>query len=133
MAKKLKRSDFRDAVAEIDSLSAERQAKIREGARTIIEAAHLAEIRRRLNVTQTGLSVASGIKQGEISRIERNPERAQLQTIERYARGLGGTTRLVVDFPDGTQASVAVAGGKLVKSRVATARTSAASAKRAER
>ena len=118
MARKLKRSVFRDAVAEIDTLPAERQARIRQGASDIIEAAHLAEIRRLMDMTQAKLSAATGMKQGEISRIEQSPERAQLQTIERYARGLGGAVSVVVEFPDGTKAHLPVTGGRLVKERL---------------
>jgi hypothetical protein len=115
MTRKLKRAAFRDAVEEIETLPAERQSKIREGARGIVEATHLAEIRRLMDMTQARLSAATGMKQAEISRIEKSPERAQLQTIERYARGLGGAVSVVVEFPDGTRAHLPVARGRLVK------------------
>src|SRR5690606_10082807 len=88
------------------------------GATSILEAMHLSEIRKMLSVTQTKLAKISGLKQGEISRIERNVEKVQLQTLERYARGMGGEVTVVVSFPDGMRAELPVTHGRPVKSRV---------------
>lgn len=116
---KLRKSDFRPARERIDQLPAERRARIQAGAEKIVQAARLAEIRRALTVTQTELSEKSGLKQAEVSRIENNVASVQLRTLERYILGLGGTLKVVVDFPDGSHADIPLRGGKPVKSRAA--------------
>ena len=78
-------------------------------------------LRKAMSKTQVGLAEASGLKQGEISRIENNPESVQIRTMERYVRGLGGVMKIVADFPDGTHAEIPLRGGKPVKSRVTVA------------
>lgn len=112
---KLKKSDFKSAREWIDGLPADRQKKIRDGASKVIAEAHLAGLRRAMATTQTALAQKTGLKQGEISRIENNPDRVQLRTMERYVRGLGGEFRLVAEFPDGTRAEIPLRGGKPVK------------------
>ncbi len=113
-----KKSDFRPAQEWIDALPKERREKIYAGAAATIEAIHLREVRKALEVTQTALSNQTGLKQGEISRIENHPETVQLRTLEKYVRGLGGTFKLVADFPDGTHAEIPLRSGRPVKSRV---------------
>ena len=119
---RLKKSDFRPARERIDRLPAERRARIQAGAETIIQAARLAEIRRALSVTQTALSESSGLKQTEVSRIENNLASVQLRTLERYIQGLGGTLKVVAEFPDGSHADIPLRGGKPVKSRASILR-----------
>lgn len=114
----MKKSDFRPAREHIDALPAERRAKIEAGARKLIAASHLAELRKALDVTQAAVAERSGIKQAEVSRIERAPETVQLRTMERYVESLGGSLKLVADFPDGTRAEIGMRHGKPMKSRV---------------
>lgn len=102
----------------IDALPEDRQKKIQAGASAIIEAMHLAEVRKALGVTQNDLAQAAGLQQGEISRIENQMENVQLKTLEKYVLGLGGTFKIVADFPDGTHAEIPLRSGKPVKSRV---------------
>ena len=117
MAKPTK-SDFKPARAWIDALPDDRREKIESGAAEIVRAAHLSELRKAMNVTQTALSEKSGIKQAEISRIENHPETVQIRTLERYVKSLGGSFKIVADFPDGTHAEIPIQSGKPVKSRV---------------
>lgn len=114
---KLKTSDFRPAQEWIDKLPARTQARARKNAASIIEAVRLAEVRRALDVTQTDLADKSGLKQGEVSRIENDLPSIQLRTLERYMRGLGGTLTIVADFPDGGRAEIPVKAGRPVKAR----------------
>ena len=115
---KFKKTDFRPAREWIDALPQDRLDKVEEGAAAIVRAAHLAELRKAMNVTQTMLSARSGMKQAEISRIENAPESVQIRTMERYVRGLGGQVKLVAEFPDGTHAEIPLNAGKPVKSKL---------------
>ena len=118
MTRMVKRADFVSATDRVKALPAERRARIEAGAARIVEAVHLAEIRKAMNVTQVEAARRSGLKQGEISRIERAPERVQMQTLARYAESLGGEMKLVMEFPDGTHAEIGMRHGKPVRSRV---------------
>ncbi|MGO4449391.1 helix-turn-helix domain-containing protein [Phyllobacterium sp. TAF24] len=115
---KFRKSEFRPVMERIATLSEDRQKKIQTGASAIIEAMHLAEVRKALDVTQNDLAQATGLQQGEISRIENHTENVQLKTLEKYVLGLGGTFKIVADFPDGTHAEIPLRSGKPVKSRV---------------
>jgi DNA-binding XRE family transcriptional regulator len=115
---KYKRSDFVSALDEIRALPRERRERIEAGAAKLLADIHLAELRKAMNVTQVALARKAGVKQAEISRIENNPQKVQLQTMERYVKSLGGSLKLVAEFPDGTVAYVPVAAGKPVKSRI---------------
>lgn len=123
---KYKKSDFKPAREWIDALPKERREKIEAGAAAIVQALHLSELRKAMNVTQAGLSEKSGMKQAEISRIENNPESVQIRTMERYVRSLGGKFKLVADFPDGTRAEIPIQGGKPVKSRLKVGKSAGA-------
>ncbi|MGH6862310.1 MAG: helix-turn-helix domain-containing protein, partial [Phyllobacterium sp.] len=124
-----KESDFRPAMEWINALPKERRDKIFAGAAATLEAMHLSKVRKALDVTQVDLAKSTGLKQGEISRIEHRTETVQLKTLEKYVRGLGGTVKIVADFPDGTHAEIPLRSGKPVKSRV-TVKTSVEGLKR---
>lgn len=79
---------------------------------------HIGDLRKALHVTQVAVAERTGLKQAEVSRIEKKPETVQLRTLERYIEGLGGKLRIVADFPDGTRAEVPVRHGKPVRSKV---------------
>lgn len=113
-----KRSDFRSVLDELKDLPEERREKIYAGAAEIIRDMRLAELRKAMDVTQVGLAKKSGISQADISRIENRPETVQIRTLERYVRSLGGTFKIVAEFPDGTVASIPLRAGKPVKSRM---------------
>lgn len=116
---KLKRSDFRPVSEWIDNLPPERLERVMRGAAAIIEAVHLAEVRKALTVTQADLAKRTGLKQGEVSRIENATSTIQLKTLERYVTGLGGSVRIVADFPDGVRAEIPIKAGKPVKAKAA--------------
>lgn len=114
---KFKKSDFRPAGEWIESLPAESKARIEADTARIVEAAHLADIRKALSVTQAELAGRSGLKQGEVSRIEHRTTTVQLKTLEKYVEALGGEVRIVADFPDGTRAVIPLKSGRPVKTR----------------
>jgi hypothetical protein len=114
---RLKASDFRPAREWIDRLPAASLARAKAGATGKIEAAHLAGVRKALDVTQTALAERTGLKQAEVSRIENAVETVQLRTLQRYVSGLGGRLMVVADFPDGARAEIPLRGGKPIKSR----------------
>jgi predicted transcriptional regulator len=121
--RKLKKSDFRPLSELIGQLPDETQAAIAADLKLARQELHLRELRKQLGKTQVDLSASSGISQAEISRIERNPETSQIRTLERYLDGLGGSLRLIAEFPDGSQALIPVKNGRPVKSRVSWAQT----------
>jgi DNA-binding XRE family transcriptional regulator len=114
----LNRADFRPASEWISKLPEASQAKVRAGAAEIVEEAHLAAVRKAMTVTQTTLAERTGLKQAEISRIENNIQTVQMKTLQRYVSGLGGTMKIVAEFPDGTHAEIPVRSGKPVKSGI---------------
>jgi len=113
-----KESDFKLFSERLEALPEARRKAIEAGARAIIEKLHLAEVRKALDVTQKTLSARSGIKQAELSRIENNMENVQIKTLDRYVSGLGGTCKIVAEFPDGTVAEIPLRAGRPVKSKV---------------
>jgi DNA-binding XRE family transcriptional regulator len=115
---KLRKADFRPAREWIDRLPPERLDAVRAGAEAIVAEARLDQVRKALTVTQVELAKASGLRQAEISRIENNLTTVQLRTLERYISGLGGTLKVVAEFPGGSQAVIPMRAGKPVKSRV---------------
>jgi DNA-binding Xre family transcriptional regulator len=118
---KYKESDFGLFSERFDALPEARKQKIEAGARAIMEQMHLAEVRKALDVTQNTLSQRTGIKQAELSRIENNIETVQLKTLDRYVSGLGGTCKIVAEFPDGVVAEIPLRAGKPIKSKVKVA------------
>lgn len=115
---RLKRSDFTAARERIAALPEDRRRRIEAGAAEILKSMHLAELRKAMDVTQARLSDATGMKQAEVSRVEKNPETVQIRTLERYVRGLGGELKIVAEFPDGTHAEIPIHAGKPVRSRI---------------
>nr|WP_314261180.1 helix-turn-helix transcriptional regulator [uncultured Devosia sp.] len=114
---KYKKSDFRPSSEWIATLPEDVQQRAQEGAARILEEMHLSNVRKALTVTQSDLAEKTGIKQGEISRIENAVTSVQIKTLQRYVAGLGGELRIVADFPNGSRAEIPLRNGKPVKSR----------------
>lgn len=114
---KFKKSDFRPAREWIEKLPPQRLGPIRAAANEIVAEARLNEIRKALTVTQVDLAQRTGLKQAEVSRIENNVSTVQLRTLEKYIHGLGGTLKVVAEFPDGDQAVIPLRAGRPVKSK----------------
>lgn len=115
---KYSKSDFKPLSDLLDGFSEVERREIDEKARAIVENSRLANVRKALDVTQKTLAEKTGIRQAELSRIENNIETVQIKTLDRYVTGLGGTCKIVAEFPDGTVAEIPLRAGKPVKSRV---------------
>ena len=84
----------------MEKLDPERRARIRARAQEILEEeATLRDLRRARNLTQQELANVLGIKQDSVSRIERRADML-LSTMTNYVEAMGGTLRLVAEFPD---------------------------------
>ena len=65
----------------------------------------LAQLRARSRMTQSQVGARLGISQADVSKLERRRD-VRLSTLQEYARALGATLRVVMDWPD--QPDVAV-------------------------
>ena len=61
----------------------------------------LAEMRRRLGITQAQVAARMGITQGRVSAIEHaKPGTTELRTLAAYVEALGGRLAIIADFGD---------------------------------
>ena len=61
----------------------------------------LAEMRRRLRITQAQVAARTGITQGRVSAIEHaKPGTTELRTLAAYVEALGGRLEIIADFGD---------------------------------
>jgi transcriptional regulator with XRE-family HTH domain len=85
----------------IASLPADRRAKIAERTRKLIaEEVALRHLRQARNLTQQRMAELLHMKQASISKIE-NRSDMLLSTLRSYVEAMGGSLRLVLEFPDG--------------------------------
>lgn len=101
-----KTKKFSDLVAPIMADPA-RRAEVEQGAREILTAVRLVELRTEQGLTQAQLAERLGVSQENVSRIER-AEDTQLSTIRRYVEALGGSLELHAVF-DGRDVPLAAA------------------------
>jgi DNA-binding transcriptional regulator YiaG len=71
-----------------------------------IERRNLAQIRRARAMTQATLAEVMQIAQGDVSRLEHRTD-AYVGTLRRYVEALGGTLRIVAEFPDSEPVEIA--------------------------
>lgn len=90
---------WRDLVEPGYAADPERRARVEQGAREMIAAARLVELRTAAGLTQAQLAQRLGVSQENVSRIER-AEDTQLSTMRRYVEALGGTLELHAVFAD---------------------------------
>lgn len=64
-----------------------------------VEYMTLQEIRKSKNLTQDSMAKLLGIKQENVSRMERRDD-MRLSTIQEYIEALGGTLQITATFPD---------------------------------
>lgn len=61
----------------------------------------LADMRRRLGVTQVEVAQRMGVTQGRVSAIEHaKPGATELRTLAAYVEALGGRLKIIADFGD---------------------------------
>ncbi|HBF07749.1 MAG: transcriptional regulator [Gammaproteobacteria bacterium] len=77
-------------------------AEARKKSQEILLNIHLAEIRERVNKTQSQVAQAIGVKQPTIAGMEQEGQDIKLSTLKRYVESLGGKVNLDVELPDGT-------------------------------
>ena len=84
----------------IKSLPPERRAKIEHLTTELVEeVATLRELRKKQKLTQADIAQLLGIKQENVSRLERR-NNIHLSTLKDYIHALGGKLHLIVEFPD---------------------------------
>lgn len=84
----------------IIKLSKSRQEKIKSRAsELVVLEMTLQELRKNRDFSQEQLAEILGIGQEGVSRLEHRPD-IRLSTLQNYIRALGGTLRVIADFPD---------------------------------
>lgn len=85
----------------LSKLPASRRKKIERMAEALIaEEMTMRELRKARNMTQIQMAKALGVKQEQISRIEKRTD-LHLSTLRRSVEALGGKLVLTAKFPDG--------------------------------
>ncbi len=77
-------------------------AKAQKAATEILLNIHLAGLRERMNLTQSDVAKALGVKQPTVSDMEQPGRDIKLSSLKRYIEASGGKLRLDVELPDGT-------------------------------
>lgn len=81
-------------------LHPDRQAKIAaEAERLHAEYLTLQELRKAKELTQTNLAETLGIRQATIAQMEKRSD-LMLSTLRSYVEAMGGSLKLMVEFPD---------------------------------
>lgn len=84
----------------INSFPPERQKEISDLTQELIaEELTLQELRKQRNFTQDDIAKLLGIKQENVSRLERR-NNIHLSTLKDYIHAVGGKLHLVVEFPN---------------------------------
>ena len=84
----------------MDELSGARREKIEvRAAELVAEEMSLRDLRKALRQTQVRVARELGIKQENVSRIEKRAD-LLISTLNGYVEAMGGRLRLVAEFPD---------------------------------
>ena len=84
----------------LDRLPLARRKKVEERAKALItEEMSLRDLRKARKQTQVRVAKELGINQENVSRIEKRSD-LLLSTLSGYVEAMGGTLRLVAEFPD---------------------------------
>ena len=84
----------------LDRLPPARRKKVEERARALIaEEMSLRDLRKARKQTQVRVAKELGINQENVSRIEKRSD-LLISTLSGYVEAMGGTLRLVAEFPD---------------------------------
>src|SRR5690242_11435539 len=85
----------------IRDLPAERRAKVSARSRELIgEEMALQHVRKALHLTQEQMAKLLGIGQDSVSRIESRSDML-ISTLRTYIEAMGGSLKVVAEFPDG--------------------------------
>lgn len=83
-----------------ESMSAERQQEIAEGAKKLMEAMPLYELRQARLMSQEQLAHLLNIRQPNVSKIEKRAD-MYISTLRSFIKAMGGELEIVARFPDG--------------------------------
>jgi len=84
----------------MDQLPAARRRKVKERAKALIaEEMSLQDLRKARDQTQVRVAKQLGIKQENVSRIEKRSD-LLISTLRGYVEAMGGKLNLVAEFPD---------------------------------
>lgn len=81
--------------------SPESQARIAAKAEEMRQTVALNLLREELNMSQTELAAAMGVKQPTVAKIEQADNDPRLSTLKRYVSALGGELSIDVKLPTG--------------------------------
>ena len=81
--------------------SAESQERIAAKVDVIRRIVALNQLREELNISQTELAAAMGVKQPTVAKIEQPGNDPRLSTLRRYVSALGGEMSIDVTLPNG--------------------------------
>lgn len=106
----------------MESLPAERRARIEEKGRELLarieRRATLAELRKSRKVSQAALAETLGVKQMQVSRLEKRKD-PRLSTLRRSIEALGGQLTMIATFPNQEPMVLVVDGEAKGRGRVA--------------
>ena len=80
-------------------MTPERRAKNKTRAQLVLLHLALAELQESLGVTQDDMEKDFDVVQSALSQLE-NQDDIQVSTLSRYIKALGGSLKLVADFPN---------------------------------
>lgn len=81
--------------------SAESQERIAAKIEVMRRIVALNQLREELNISQTELAAAMGVKQPTVAKIEQPGNDPRLSTLKRYVSALGGELSIDVTLPNG--------------------------------
>ncbi|ELF7042513.1 helix-turn-helix domain-containing protein [Salmonella enterica] len=81
--------------------SPEMQTRVAERIEETSTRITLSMLRDELNISQTELAAAMGVKQPSVARMEQADNDPRLSTLNRYVKALGGELSLDITLPDG--------------------------------
>ncbi|ENK7135531.1 helix-turn-helix domain-containing protein [Enterobacter roggenkampii] len=81
--------------------SAESQERIAAKVEVMRRIVALNQLREELNISQTELAAAMGVKQPTLAKIEQPENDPRLSTLKRYVSALGGEMSIDVTLPNG--------------------------------
>lgn len=84
----------------LDKMSPEARAEVDRDVRRMIAEMPLHRLRNARELTQENLAQVLGLKQGDISKMERRAD-MYVSTLASYVKAMGGTLEIRAVFPDG--------------------------------
>lgn len=81
--------------------SPEAQRRVGEKVEEMRQIVALAQLREELNMSQSQLAVAMGVKQPTVAKMEQPDNDPRLSTLKRYVAALGGELSIDVTLPTG--------------------------------